>query len=170
METAERYVHRVRSGTFYMVLVLLCVFPVMAAGAFFSDAHGKPPPAVTAALLAVLALAAAFYAFYVTEVVVSVDEHTVRHTQQDVAFGIRRELRLQWEFPRAELRSVREVTTRTPSQRGGWNQSSMLHFVGDRKISDLALGAKSDPASAYSRFVASLRAKLGDQFTTEEKV
>jgi hypothetical protein len=170
MDTAERYVHRVRSGTFYTVLVLLCVFPVMGVGALFSDAHGHAPPAVTAALLAVLALAAGFYAFYVTEVVVTVDGNTVRHTQQDVAFGVRRALRVQWEFPRAELRAVREVTTRTPSSRGGWNQSSMLHFAGDRKISDFALGSKSDPASAYSRLAASLRAKLGEQFTTEEKV
>ena len=170
MTPPEKYVHRVRSGTFFAVLVLLFIFPVMAASAFFSDAHGKAPPVFTAALLSVLALAAAFYAFYVTEVVVTIDEHTVRHTQQDLAFGLRRELRLQWEFPRAELTTVHEVNTRAPSSRGGWSQSAMLHFGNDRKISDLALGSRSDPASAYSRLVESLRAKLGERFTSEDKV
>lgn len=160
--------HRTRSGAFYSVLVLLCVFPVMGVGSLLRASLGPLP--TTIGVLLVVALAAAFYAFFVTEVRLEIDGGRVRLTEQDVAFGSRRETKLLWEFPLSELSAVTEVTTRTPSERGGWIHSSVLHFPGDRKLTEHALGTKAVPASEYNRLVEALRARLGDRFTAEERV
>jgi hypothetical protein len=162
------YVRRVRSGTFHAVFVLLWVFPVMCVGSFFSSTLGARP--MNAALLCVLALAAACYAFMVTDVNLTMDGAAVRLFEQNITFGVRGERKLTWELPMVELTSAREVTTRTPSSRGGWMYSTVLHFPGDKTLTDGALGGKSDPASEYNRLVAALRARLGDRFTTEDRV
>lgn len=167
MSSVEAYVHRTRSGAFYSVLVLLCVFPVMGVGSLLRDSLGTLP--TTVGVLLVVALAAAFYAFFVTEVRLVIDGGHVRLTEQDVAFGSRRETKLLWELPLAELTAVQEITTRTPSERGGWIHSSVLHFPGDRKLTEHALGTRAVPSSEYNRLVQSLRARLGDRFTAEER-
>lgn len=54
-------------------------------------------------MLLVIALAAALHAFFVTEVRLVIDGDHVRLSEQDVAFGSRRENKLLWELPLAEL-------------------------------------------------------------------
>lgn len=168
MNSVETYAHRIRTGTVFAVLTMLLIFPVMCANGLIANRYGSLPGIV--ALVTVLVVAAAFYAFYVTEAAVTLDEHTVRFTQQDIAFGVRRARRVIWELPRAELDRAHEVTTRTPGNRGGWVHSTVLHLPGDRQVSDGQLGPKDDPTSAYHRLTQSLRAQLGERFTHEEKV
>jgi hypothetical protein len=168
MNAREEYSGRVRSGGCYALLLLPLIFPVFGVGALLDHSASRMP--TTLVTLAVLAAAAAFYGLYVTECRLTIDERGARLTQQDIAFGLRREVQVLWELPLSELTSAHEVTTRTPSSRGGWIHSTVLHFPGDRKLSADAFGAKQEASSEYNRLVASLRARLGDRFTAEEKV
>lgn len=167
MSPVETYVNRTRSGVVFSVLTLLCIFPVFALNALLESTFGPRPG--TIAVLFVLALAAAFYAFYVTEVKLVIDGAHVRLSEQDIAFGLRRANRILWELPVSELTAVQEITTRTPSSRGGWGYSTVLHFPGDRKLTDQAFGWKTVPTSEYNRLAAALRTRLGDRFTAEER-
>lgn len=164
----ETYVHLTRSGGFYSVLALFAVFPLMALCALLPNEVSQTVRVVGLPTLLLVALL--FYLFYRTEVTLTLAPDVVRLTEQDVAFGARRALRVVWELPRAELTDVREVTTRTPSSRGGWDRSTTLHFPGDRTMHESALGTKAAAASQYNRLVGSLRASLGDRFVVEEKV
>lgn len=166
--SGEAFVHHTRSGGFYSVLLLIAVFPLMLVAKLLP--HQVGAVVGTVGLLAILLAALAFYLFYRTEVTVTLGPDVVRLTEQDIAFGVRRERRTLWEFPRPELTSAREVTTRTPSSRGGWDRSTLLHLPGECTLNADALGGNGDPASPYSALVRSLRSSLGDRLVVEDKV
>lgn len=119
---------------------------------------------------ALVILSAAVIAYFVfgSEDRVVIDERAMRFGRVPILFGVRRAEKIRWEIPLAELTSAREVTTRTPSSRGGWNTSVVLHFPGDRKIAEGELGLRGVPSSPYDALVASLRRRLGERFTVEQ--
>lgn len=165
MSGAEEFVHRTREGC-YAVLVLFLVFPAMGVGAlleYVADIPQGPIP-----LLVIVALAAVVYVGLGTENRAVIDERGLRFSHAPVRFGMRGAETLAWEIPLHSLTSVREVTTRTPSSRGGWNTGTTLHFSDTQRIHDTELGLKGVPGSAYDALVVALKRRVGDGFTAEQ--
>lgn len=159
--------HRSRTGGLQAALVLFLVFPALIVGGLARDYLGDVLS--VAPLVTIVLIAAALYVAIVTEVRVVVGPEAVRVVERDGWFVPRGPERVRWELPLAELTSVREVTTKVPSSRGGWNTGVALHFPGDRVLRADELGLKGY-RSEYDRLAAHLRERLGERFTTEEKV
>lgn len=157
--------HRSRTGGLQAALVLFLVFPALIVGGLARDYVGMLS---LAPIAIVVCVSAALYVAILTEVRVVIGPDAVRVLERDGWFGSGPE-KLRWELPLAELTSVREVTTKVPSSRGGWNTGVALHFPGDRVLRAEELGLKGY-RSEYDRLAAHLRERLGERFTTEEKV
>ena len=164
MGEREEFVHRHRGGG-YAIAVLLMIFPAMLLAGLLEHFAGIRQGPAPAAVIVGLAVVAYFVAGGENRLVI--DERAVRFTRSSFLFGVRRGERVEWELPLGAVASVREVTTRTPSGRGGWNTSVVLHFTEDHRLHERDLGMKGAPSGAYDPLVASLRRRLGERFTTE---
>lgn len=147
-----------------MMSVFLFV-PAMAISAGlerFAGIRQGPVPAIIVAALVVLV-----YFAMGSELRVTLDDRGMRVTRARVRFGMRGAETLLWEVPRHALTHAREVTTRVPSSRGGWNTGTRLH-VGENVLESLELGSKDAPSSPYLALTRSLKQRLGDRFTVEQ--
>jgi len=165
MSGPEEFTHRTREG-FYAALVLVLVFPVMGVAALLESVADIPQGPIP--ILVLVALAAVVYFGLGTEHRVVIDERSIRFSHAPVRFGVRGAETVAWEIPLDQLGSLREVTTRTPSSRGGWNTGTTLHFSETQRIHDTELGLKGVPRSPYDALVTSLKGRLGDRFTSEQ--
>ena len=165
MSGPEEFVHRKREG-FYAGLLLFLVFPAMGVSALLESVADIPQGPVP--LIVILALAVVVYFGLGVENRVVVDERSIRFSRASVRFGTRGVETVAWEIPLSDLTSVREVTTRTPSSRGGWNTGTTLHFSDTQRIHDTELGLKGVRGSVYDALVVSLKRRLGEGFTHEQ--
>jgi len=167
MTNPNVFSHRTSGGGCYALLVILCVFPVMAVTSFFGDAAAGIG---TGIIVAVVGLAAAVWQLIRSEYRLELGPSSVKMSVRESYVGVARPEVVTWEIPIAQLTAVKEVNTRTPSSRGGWNHGSALHFPGGHALDSTFLGGKDDPSSEYSRLVKVLKERLGDAFTVEDKV
>ncbi|MBK7151451.1 MAG: hypothetical protein IPL19_07300 [Sandaracinaceae bacterium] len=165
MSGPEEFVHRTREG-FYAGLTLFLVFPAMGVGALLESVADIPQGPIP--LIVILAFAVVVYFGLGVENRVVVDERSIRFSHASVRFGMRGAETVAWEIPLGPHTTVREVTTRTPSSRGGWNTGTTLHFSETQRIHDTELGLKGAPSSPYDALVISLKRRLGDGFTSEQ--
>jgi hypothetical protein len=77
---------------------------------------------------------------------------------------------VHFEVPLDASSRVHQINTRTPSSRGGWNHGSHLVFPGDNKVPGELLGSHLDPKSEYIRLTKTLKERLGERFTVEDKL
>lgn len=164
MSAPEEFVHR-QGGGGPATASLFLVIPAMAIGSAldqFAGIRQGPIPAVIVAVLAVLV-----YFLMGSELRVTLDDRGMRVTRARVRFGARGAETLLWEVPARALTHAREVTTRTPSSRGGWNTATRLH-VGENVLDSHELGSNYVPSSPYLALTKSLKQRLGDRFTTEQ--
>ncbi|WP_236603946.1 hypothetical protein [Sandaracinus amylolyticus] len=113
--------------------------------------------------LALVLFALVYYVFS-EEVRVELDEHGMRLRRTRVLLGARLAEKLDWEIPLASLTQAREVHTRTPASRGGWNHRAVLQLPEGRTIDATALGGAEDSQSAFNRLSRALAKRLGDRF------
>jgi hypothetical protein len=165
MSDTLAFVHRQRAGL-YAGLVLFLVFPAMGVSALLESIAGIPQG--PAPLLVILALATLVYFGFGDENRVELDAHGLRFIHAPTRFGVRGTETLAFEIPASALTTVREVTTRTPSSRGGWNTSTSLHFSDTHRLHDAELGSKGVPGSAYDALVEALRRRLAEGFVVEQ--
>lgn len=165
MQTPETFVHRRRGGLQAMIAIALFI-PAMFIAAVVDWGFDVPEGPFPAAVIVTAAVVA--YFVFGSEHRVVLDDRGMRFSRVSILFGVRRAERVLWEIAASELTSAREVTTRTPSSRGGWNTTVVLHFPGDRKIAEGEIGVRGAPSSPYDALVASLRRRLGERFTVEQ--
>jgi hypothetical protein len=162
------FFHRTSAGGCYSLILVFAVFPVMAVGEFLPRSIAMP--VTNAGILFVIGLAIAMWFGMRSETRLEIGPTSLRLVERESVLGIQRPEQLLWECPLAELTHAKEVHTRVPSSRGGWNHGYALHLPGDRVIRGGLFGIPDDPKSDYSRIKAWLRARLGAAFTTEEKL
>jgi hypothetical protein len=165
MDASQEFVCRKRGGG-YAIVVLFMVFPAMVVFAVLEKVAQIPQGPIPAAVIAGLALVT--YFTLGSEHRVVLDDHGIRFSRTTLVLGMRRAEQVFWQVPAAALTSAREVTSRSPSSRGGWNTTVVLHLPEGRKILEVELGMKGVPASPYDALVAALARRLGDRFTTEQ--
>ncbi len=166
MSAPEEFAHRQGGAGTAMMVSLLLMVPGMAIAAglerFAGIRQGPIAPAI------IVAIGVVVYFLAGSERRVTLDERGMRVTRARVRFGVRGGETLVWEVPASALTHAREVTTRTPSSRGGWNTGVRLH-VGDAHGLDATdLGGKDNPSSPYLALVNALKRRLGDRFTVEQ--
>ena len=166
MSGQQVFQHRYRSGGFYAFLIILSVFPVFLLTNIVGGELALTVGSVTVLLITVTA--GAVWVLIRNTVAIEIDDRVLRCREQESYFGIAGQSTIAWEVPLADLTSAKEVHTKTPSSRGGWNHGWALHLPGKRQIVSDLLGGKDDPKSEYNRLVAWLEARLGDAFTREE--
>lgn len=165
MSAPEEFVYRRGGGGPAMVTFFL-IIPAMALGSAldaFAGVRQGPIPAIVVAVLAVLV-----YFAMSAENRVTLDERGIRFTRAPVRFGVRGAETLVWEVPAQALTHAREVTTRTPSSRGGWNTGIRLYVGDTHALDEHDLGVKGAPSSRYDALVAALKRRLGDRLTHEQ--
>ena len=171
MSESEVFAHRTNGGGCYALMIVMLVFPLLGVSAFLGSSFGTVGTMTGVGLiLATLASAAAVFFGIRSEYRLELGPITVRFLEQGTVFGIQRAPLVHWELPLASLTSAKQVNTRTPSSRGGWNRGSAIHFPGDRQLNETFLGSREEPKSEYNRVIKALKARLGDAFTVEEKV
>lgn len=167
MGDSSVFVQRQAGGAGYGFVLVLLVFPVMAIVSFFGEAATGIG---TAIILGIVVLAGLVTFLVRDEHRVELGPSSLRVTSTPTYFGIRRPTVVKLEIPITAETRVRQVNTRTPSSRGGWNYGSSLHFPGDNVLPDTFLGSREIADSQYNRLTKALRERLGDRFTVEEKV
>jgi hypothetical protein len=111
--------------------------------------------------LAGMLLAIAYYVFN-EEVRVDLDDRSlIRLSRARVIFGARFSQRTDWEIPTASLTRAKEVRTKTPASKGGWNHRTVLQLPEGRTLDARELGGEEDHQSAYNALVNALAARLG---------
>lgn len=162
------FVRRSSGGGCYALMLVFAVFPVMALSqAFLDDDQTQIGGAI---VLALVALAAVVWQGVRDEHRLELDAGRVRFLERQTWFGVSRPAMVVFDVPLDETSRVTQVNTRTPSSRGGWNHGSHLVFPGDHHVTDYFLGSREDPASEYNRLTKTLKERLGDRFSVEEKV
>lgn len=126
-------------------------------------------PLAVIPLVGLFVLLAGVYYVFNEEQRVTIDERSIRLTTTRVIFGARLGEQLLWEIPAAELTKAREVRSRTPASRGGWNHSTKLQLARGITLDATMLGGREDAASPYNALVAFLEKRLGDAFEREER-
>ena len=167
MSDPNVFIQRSSGGAGYALLIILLVFPVMGVTSFFGE---QAKVFGTGAVLATVGLAAAVLFLVRAEYRLELGASSIRFSEAATYFGIRRPAEVKFEIPFDDQTRVRQVNTRTPSSRGGWNHGSALHFPGDHQLTDFYLGSREDPKSEYNRLLKVLEERLGERFTVEEKV
>lgn len=159
---------RSSGGGCYALMVMPLVFPVMAVTSYLGkDAREEGTMVVVGIHVVALLLWQVVRAEYRLEL----GDDRVRFVERLSWLGLSRPETVMFDVPLDATSRVKQVNTRTPSSRGGWNHGSAIHFPGDKHaVSDYFLGSREDPKSEYNRLVAALRARFGDRFTVEDKV
>lgn len=165
MSAPEEFVQRQGGGGPAMMSLFLFI-PAMAIAAALERFVHIPQGPIPA--LVIGALATLVYFAMGSEKRVTLDERGVRFTRAPVRFGVRGAEKLEWEVPTKELTHAREVTTRTPSSRGGWNTGTRLYLGDTHALDEHELGTKGVADSPYERLVTALKRRLGDRFTVEQ--
>lgn len=163
------FVHRMSGGGCYSLILLMLVFPVMALGQLLAP-EAYAPMITLGGVGTVLGLAVVVWFAVRVQMRLEIGPASVRLVERESVLGIRRSEQVLWDCPLSELTHAKEVHTRTPSSRGGWNHGYALHFPGKREIRGGLFGSRDDPNSDYNRIKAWLRERVGDRFTTEEKL
>jgi hypothetical protein len=127
------------------------------------------PPFVAIPVVLGIALFIFIYWIFAEEIRVTIDDQKMRYSLVRVVLGIRTAERVKWEIPIRELTQAREVTTRTPSQHGGWSKRTVLHLSG-QTIEATLLGGNEQSNSTYLALVTYLKSRLGNAFTHEDVV
>lgn len=162
------FVRRSSGGGCYALILVFAVFPVMGLlHAILGESQAKLSGAI---LLALVALAAVVWQGVRDEHRLELEAGRVRFLERQTWFGVTRPASVLFDVPLDETSRVTQVNTRTPSSRGGWNHGSHLVFPGDHHVTDYFLGSREDPASEYNRLAKTLKERLGDRFSVEEKV
>lgn len=168
MNDSVVFVRRSSGGGCYALILVFAIFPVMGLLHAVLDEDQKNVGAAVVFGLAALA-------FLVWQAVrdehrLELDARRVRFVERQTWFGVTRPETVLFDVALDETSRVTQVNTRTPSSRGGWNYGSHLVFPGDHNVTDYFLGSREDPASEYNRLTKTLKERLGDRFTVEEKV
>lgn len=165
------FTHRMTGGGCWALLVVMLVFPAMPITSYLAEYGGMLWLGGLVAIVAILATAIALWAFVRAEYRVELHADRVRFVEQTKWFGFPRPEAVTFDVRLDEASRVRMVNTRTPSRNGGWSHSSAIHFPGRKNVvpADF-LGSREDPKSEYNRLVATLRERLGDRFSVEDKV
>lgn len=117
-----------------------------------------------------LVLIAIAYVVFNEDVRVTLDERGMRLSRARVLFGARMAERVDWDIPLAALTQAREVHTKTPASKGGWNHSTKLQLPNGKTLDATELGGAEESQSAYNRLVRVLRKRLGDAFERDERI
>jgi hypothetical protein len=140
-----------------------------AIGAAASLASASPFLVPLPLLLAAALLAIAYYVFN-EEVRVELDERSLRLSRSRVIFGRRLSDRTDWEIPVASLTRAKEVRTKTPASKGGWNHRAVLQLPEGRTLDARELGGQEDHQSAYNALVRALGKRLGPALEREATI
>lgn len=168
MSDSVVFMRRSSGGGCYALIVALAIFPVMGVLQAVLDDDQKNIG--TAVIFGLAALGFLVWQGVRDEHRLELDVGRVRFVERQTWFGVTRPETVVFEVPLDETSRVTQVNSRTPSSRGGWNHSSHLIFPGDNRVTDYFLGSREDPASEYNRLTKTLKQRLGERFSVEEKV
>ncbi|MBN8613227.1 MAG: hypothetical protein J0L92_21725 [Deltaproteobacteria bacterium] len=167
MSESTEFVQKQAGGAGYGCMLVMLVFPVMAVGSFVGDSA----LGIGSAVIACLVLLAIVVTFVVRdEHRVELGPSSIRATSKQSLFGITRSSEVKLDVALTADSRVKQINTRTPASRGGWNHGSSVHFPGGHVLPDTFLGGREIPDSQYNRLTKALKEQLGDRFTVEEKV
>ncbi len=164
------FVQRSSGGGCYALMIILAVFPTMGIVSFFLDTNGAAAAIGSAAILGIVGFALAVWQLVRDEHRLELADDRVRFVERQTWFGVTRPETVLFEVPLLATSRVKQINSRTPSSRGGWNHSSHVLFPGDNRVTDYFLGSREDPKSEYNRLTRALKERLGDRFSVEDVV
>lgn len=170
MSDANVFVRRSSGGGCYALMIVVAVFPAMGLASFFADGSEAAKIVGASVVWGIVVLALAIWQLIRDEHRLELHADRVRFVERQTWLGVQRPENVLFEVPLDASSRVRQVNTRTPSSRGGWNHGSHLVFPGDHKVTDYFLGSREDPKSEYNRLTKALKERLGERFTVEDKV
>jgi hypothetical protein len=170
MSDPNVFVHRGSGGGCYALMIIFTIFPVMGVVSFFLDTNPIVAAVGSGVLLCIVGLALGVWQLIRDEHRLELHADRVRFVERQSWLGVPRPETVLFEVPLDASSRVQQINTRTPSSRGGWNHGSHLVFPGDNKVTDSFLGSREDPKSEYNRLTKTLKERLGERFTVEDKV
>ena len=170
MSDPNVFVQRGSGGGCYALILVVGVFPVMGVlSAFFGENETvKLIGSIT--IFGIVALAFAIWQLIRDEHRLELHADRVRFVERQSWLGVQRPETVLFEVPLDATSRVQQINTRTPSSRGGWNHGSHLVFPRDNKVPGELLGSHLDPKSEYIRLTKTLKERLGERFTVEDKL